>query len=340
MLPFVLGFVDTPVGPAPRVTATLTLRDDLGSIGARTGFTRNNYKITPGLYCLGDAGKNSPVLVTANYKLSFDALRKELMGQNLWILVVDTRGINVWCAAGKGTFSAEEIAYQVQRAQLDQIVSHRELLLPQLSANGVAAHELKKLCGFRGRFGPILAADIPEFLRTGETSETMRTVTFSLRERAVLVPLEVCMTLKHLFVAAVVFFVLSGISPDFFSLGLALNRGTVLLLATLMAIFAGAAATPLLLPWLPFRQFWLKGAVVGAIAALLLFAGLPLTSSIEKIAIFLWVSGSSAFLAMNFTGSTPFTSLSGVAKEMRPGLAFQISSTVLAILFWVAGPFM
>ncbi len=101
--------------------------------------TRNNYKVTPGLYGLGAAEGDSPVLVTANYKLSFDALRRELAGSNVWILVVDTRGINVWCAAGKGTFSAEEIAYQVARAQLDQIVSHRELLLPQLSANGVAA---------------------------------------------------------------------------------------------------------------------------------------------------------------------------------------------------------
>jgi len=98
-------------------------------------------------------------------------------------------------------------------------------------------------------------------------------------------------------------------------------------------------ATPLLLPWLPFRQFWLKGAVTGGLTALLLFVGLPPTSSIEMLALFLWISGCSAFLAMNFTGSTPFTSLSGVAKEMRHGLAFQISSVVLALLFWVVEPF-
>lgn len=321
------------------MTAVLTWRDRLGTIGARTGFTRNTYKITPGLYCLGDADAKAPVLVTANYKLSFDALRRELAGQNVWLLVIDTRGINVWCAAGKGTFSAEEIAYQVQRAHLEQVVSHRELILPQLSANGVAAHELKRLCGFRGRFGPILAADLPEFLRTGETTEKMRTITFTLRERAVLVPLEICIIWKQLAIASVIFFLISGISPGFFSPGLALSRGADLLLATLAAVLAGAVATPLLLPWLPFRQFWLKGAVIGGLAAMLLFAGQPSANSIEKIAIFLWISGCSAFLAMNFTGSTPFTSLSGVAKEMRQGLAFQISSTVLAMLFWLAGPF-
>ncbi len=323
----------------PQVKTALTLRDSLGTVGARTGLTRNNYKITPGLYCLGNADAKAPVLVTANYKLSFDALRRELAGQNVWLLVIDTRGINVWCAAGKGTFSTEEIAYQVQRAQLDQVVSHRELLLPQLSASGVAAHELRRLCGFRGRFGPILAADLPEYLRTGETTEKMRTITFTLRERAVLVPLELCIIWKQLTIAAVIFFLLSGISPGFFSPELALSRGMQLLLATLTAVLAGAVATPLLLPWLPFRQFWLKGAVMGGFAALLLWAGQSPTGTMEKLAIFLWISGCSAFLAMNFTGSTPFTSLSGVAKEMRKGLAFQISSTVLAMLLWLAGPF-
>jgi len=90
----------------------------------------------------------SPVLVTANYKLSFDALRKELAGLAIWILVIDTRGINVWCAAGKSTFSDDEIALQVQRAGLDKIVSHRELTLPQFGASGVASHKLKRKCGF------------------------------------------------------------------------------------------------------------------------------------------------------------------------------------------------
>jgi hypothetical protein len=321
------------------VASALTGRDMLGTIGARTGFARNDYKVTPGLYGLGEPKDDSAVLVTANYKLSFDALRRELGGMSVWILVVDTRGINVWCAAGKGTFSAEEIAYQVARAELDRIVSHRQLLLPQLSANGVAAHRLKELCGFRGRFGPILATDLPEFLRSGSADDKMRTVTFTLAERAVLIPLEICMLWKQLAIAALIFFLLSGISPDIFSAALAERRGVLAFIATLTAILAGAVVTPLLLPWLPFRQFWLKGAMVGGVAALLLVAGLPATPTIERFAILLWTSGCAAFLAMNFTGSTPFTSLSGVAREMRQGLVFQIGATLLALGCWVAGPF-
>ena len=66
----------------------------------RWSIGRNNYKIEPGIYALGSPDKNSEVLVTANYKLSFDTLRKNLTGLNVWILVLDTKGINVWCAAG------------------------------------------------------------------------------------------------------------------------------------------------------------------------------------------------------------------------------------------------
>lgn len=318
----------------------LSRSDRLGTIGARTGFGRTQYTVTPGLYCVGRPSEESPVLVTANYKLSFDALRKELQTISSWILVVDTRGINVWCSGGKGTFSAEEIAYQVKNARLDQLISHRELILPQLAANGIAARKLQKLCGFRGRFGPVLASRLPEFLETGTCSEDMRTVTFTLKERAALIPVEVCMLWKPLFALVLVFFVVSGISPALFSLQAAAVGALTLMTATFAAIFAGAVATPLLLPWIPFRQFWLKGAVLGGLSALpLLFVQVEAFGVVEKTALVVWISGCSSYLAMNFTGSTPFTSLSGVAREMRKGLGFQIISAVLALILWLSGPF-
>jgi hypothetical protein len=312
----------------------------LGTFGTRTGFARNDYKITPGLYCTGAPTAESPVLVTANYKLSFDALRIELPEISAWVLVIDTRGINVWCAAGKGTFSAEEIAYQVQNAELDKIVSHRNLILPLLSANGVAAREIKKLCGFKGRFGPVLASMLPEFLRTGENDEKMSSVTFTIKERAVLIPLEICMLWKQLFIALIAFFLLSGISSEFFSWDAAFDRGTTLLLATLSAVATGAVITPLLLPWTPFRQFWLKGAMLGGFGATMFLFFVNSSASLpEMIGLFLWITGCSSYLAMNFTGSTPFTSLSGVEKEMRRGLPFQMGTTLLAVILWLYSPF-
>jgi len=81
--------------------------------------------------------------------MSFDRLRGALAGRDAWILVLDTLGINVWCAAGKGTFGTAEIVRRVQEASLDQVVTHRTLVVPQLGAPGVTAHEVRSACGFR-----------------------------------------------------------------------------------------------------------------------------------------------------------------------------------------------
>lgn len=73
------------------------------------------YTIDPGLYALGNPDESSPVLVTANYKLTFDRLRQSLPKLDAWVLVLDTKGINVWCAAGKGTFGTGEVKVYFQR---------------------------------------------------------------------------------------------------------------------------------------------------------------------------------------------------------------------------------
>ncbi len=338
--PYVIGFVETAIAPVPRVSTTLSLLDYLGTLGARTGFLRNDYKVVPGLYCSGKPSAASPVLVTANYKLSFDSLRKELGDIDAWILVVDTRGINVWCAAGKGTFSSEEVAYQIRRCNLEQLVDHREVILPQLCGNGVAAHNLNKLCGFKGKFGPILASSIPEYLEKKENTKSMRTVTFTIAERAVLIPLEICMLFKPLLLCSILLFIFSGFSPDIFSMAAAISRGFLVVSATITGIIGGAALTPLLLPWVPCKQFWLKGAIVGALTAILFLgaAGVQLLT-LESIGLFFWITSCASYLGMNFTGSTPFTSLSGVEKEMRKGLPFQIITTILSLTCWFIAPF-
>ncbi len=338
---FVEGFIETPAGAIPRVACTLSPRDHLGTIGTRTGFTSNNYKIIPGLYCTGTPTKESPVLVTTNYKLSFDALRKELSGIDSWVLIIDTRGINVWCAGGKGTFSAEEIAYQVGKAELSKIVSHRNLILPLLSANGVTAVTLRKLCGFQGRFGPVLASMLPDFLANGSNSEEMSSVTFTLKERVALIPKEVCMLWKQLLSMVLLFFLLSGVSTEIFSFQAATSRSTTLLFATFSAIAAGSVATPIFLPWIPFRQFWLKGVTLGAISAVLFFSFTKTALALpETAALFLWITSCSSYLAMNFTGCTPYTSLSGVEKEMRRGLPIQVGSALTGAILWTLSPFM
>jgi len=171
-----------------------------------------DYSIDPGLYALGKPDRESPVLVSANYKMSFDALRSALPGRDLWIMALDTKGINVWCAAGKGTFGTEELAGRIESSGLKEVVSHRSLILPQLGAPGVAAHTVKKLSGFGVRYGPIMAADLPAYIDAGfKAASKMRLKTVPLRERAVLIPVELVETIKPTLIIAPVLFLLGGI---------------------------------------------------------------------------------------------------------------------------------
>ncbi len=341
MEPYVNGFVETPAGLVPRVRTTLLGSDIRETIVTRIGFGRSDFKVIPGLYCVGNPTPQSPVLVTANYKLTFDAVRKELGGLNVWILVADTRGINVWCAAGKDLFSTEEMIISVRSARLDEIISHREIILPQLGAPGVAAHKVRKGCGFKVIYGPIRAEDLPRFFKRGnKTDEAMRMVSFPIKDRAVLIPVEIFLLSKLLAITALASFVLSGFGPDFFSFSAAWTRGLGAVCATIFGILSGCAVVPLALNKLPWREFWPKGALTGAVAGIicaLLFSGT--LGYLESTALVLWTIAVSSYLAMNFTGSTPYTSPSGVESEMRRGIPIQAGTALLAITLWMIAPF-
>ena len=185
------GRVSTLAGEIPRVSTRWTLGDWLGRAMVRLGFRRMSYAIAPGLYAVGRPGANAPVLVSANYKLSFDVLRRAIEGLDAWILVLDTRGVNVWCAAGKGTFGTAELAHRVEATRLAQVVRHRRLVVPQLGAPSVAAHEVQRLTDFGVVFGPVRAGDIPAFLERGnEATAEMRRVSFGLLDRLEVAGLE------------------------------------------------------------------------------------------------------------------------------------------------------
>ena len=304
-----------------------------------------NYRVDPGLYALGSPDDKAPVLVTANYKMSFDRLREALPGRAAWILVLDTRGINVWCAAGKGTFGSKELVDRIGSSGLSQIVSHRELILPQLAGPGVSAHLVKKGSGFKLIYGPIRAIDLPAFLDEGfKATPSMRMKTFTTWERMVLIPMELVGALKTALLVLPLFFIVDSLwrSGGFWSN--AVNHGLYSTLAILIAVFAGAVLTPLLLPWLPGRAFSLKGLVPGVLASLTLmtlrWSGWNTWAGrIEIAAWFFLIPAISAYLAMNFTGASTYTSLSGVRKEMRWAVPLQIGAGTLGLGLWLGSHF-
>jgi hypothetical protein len=304
------------------------------------------YTIEPGLYALGKPDEQSPVLVTANYKMSFDKLREALPGRSMWILVLDTRGINVWCASGKGTFGTMELVGRVKSSGLNQVVSHRELILPQLSGPGVAAHHVAKLSGFKVIYGPIRAADLSAFLESGfKATAEMRLKTFTTSERMALVPMELVGSLKVGIIVIPVLFLLAFLGRSGEGWANALSHGLFFILAGLTAILAGVVLTPLLLPWVPGRAFSVKGLSVGilTVAALMVFRWndwITWTGRLEIVACLFLIPAASAYLAMNFTGASTYTSLSGVRKEMRWALPFEIGAGIVGLGLWLASNFM
>jgi CO dehydrogenase/acetyl-CoA synthase delta subunit len=343
--PFVVGSRRTSVGLVPGVSEHLFAADLLGAFKVRWGIGRMNYRVAPGLYALGEPDGESPVLVTANYKLTFDTLRSALPKRNLWILVLDTKGVNVWCAAGKGTFSTEEIVRQVESSHLADVVSHRRLIVPQLGAPGVAAHEVKRLCGFKVTYGPIRAQDVPAFIDQGfRALPEMRLKTFPLWERIVLIPIELVATMKYLLILAPALFFLGGFAGSGGYWANAMDHGLFAVASLLAAVAAGAVLTPILLPWLPGRAFAFKGLIAGIFVALLsAFLWKPdLTEWSSRMDILAWLFAGpalAAYLAMNFTGASTYTSLSGVKKEMRWAVPLEIAGGLIGVILWVASLF-
>jgi len=308
----------------PSVTSQISASNHWDHFLARWGINRDRHRVEPGLYALSNPTPDSPVFVTANYTLSFDALRSALAGIDAYIMALDTQGINVWCAAGKGTFGTDELVGRIEATRLQQVVRHRTLVLPQLGAPGVAAHEVKKRSGFRVEYGPVRAADLPEYLKTHQATPEMRRVSFGLRDRLVLIPVELVYVLIPL--------LLVGILLRF--------PGAV------ASILAGVVLFPILLPWIPTHDFSTKGLILGEavqppfVLAALLSQPMPVwwVQVGQMLVYLLALPAVTAYLALNFTGSTPFTSRTGVRREIFayiPAMAWMagIGGAALLVLY-------
>ncbi len=308
-------------------TGIITFANRWDHFLARAGVNRMARRVEPGLYALGQPAEETLVFVTANYRLSFDALRAALNGTDAYILVLNTQGINVWCAAGEGTFGTDELVRQVEAAALRDVVSHRVLILPQLGAPGVAAHEVKKRTGFKVEYGPVRAADLPAYLKTRQAPPEMRRVRFSLADRMTVALVDILKPLPLMVLIAAILFLVGGPLPA---------------LAVILATLAATVLFPALLPWLPTRDFSTKGFVLGGLVALPLAAvalgtppalgWLPLARALMYL---LAVPPAVAYLALLFTGSTTFTSRTGVRREIFayiPVMAWMFGAGVLLAL--------
>jgi hypothetical protein len=137
----------------------------------------------PRLIEVGKPGRDSPVLVTCNYDFTVRRVLRALHGQNAYLLVVPTRGINVWCAAAGGLFTAHQVISMLRASGIGDKVDHRRLILPQLSATGVERKLVELRTGWHIVFGPVYARDLPAYLMTERKTNEMRQVRFPLISR-------------------------------------------------------------------------------------------------------------------------------------------------------------
>jgi hypothetical protein len=335
------GTIATPGGMAQIASTDLSRADIWGMVKSRASAFRMSYIVPPGMYAVGGPTKDSDVFVSANYKMSFDILRRELKGMNAWVLVLDTKGINVWCAAGKGTFGTDELVKRIIEAKLDAVVSHRRIILPQLGAVGVNAGEVRKKTGFRVSFGPVDARDISAYVEAGYKKTTeMSTAKFSMFDRMVLTPMEINPVMKKFpwFAAAVL--LIFGLQPSGILFQQAWYGGLPFLVLGLLSVFSGAFLTPVLLPFVPFRSFAIKGWLMGLASVFFVtqWSGFFNMQNLLLLAIaFILFPALSSYIALQFTGSTTFTGMSGVKRELKISIPLYFGalglSLVLLVLF-------
>ncbi|MBI5116309.1 methyltransferase domain-containing protein [Candidatus Poribacteria bacterium] len=310
--------------PSPPLLLPDRLPRWLEMLGVICSYLSLPFKSVPmrtGLYRIGNPNKTSPVLVTANYLLTFTSVRKHLKGLDCYLLVIDTRGINVWCAAGEGNFSAQEICNSLSATRAGEAVAHRKLILPKLSANGVRYRDVKRLSGWDAVFGPVYARDIPEYLNAGATrSDHMERVRFDFPERLRLsVPF--ALFVAFWLVLPLVFFrhLYSPVVP---LIGLAVSL-----------IF------PLAFYLLPTNQFFKKALVLGVVGSLaaglyLLSAGAQARDIVQWSLIIMFLT---IFISMDFSGMTPVSNHSRIREEFYvalPLLGLIVISYIGVSLLW------
>lgn len=140
--------------------------------------------IKTGLHRVGNPGRQSPVLVTCNFYITVRRLIRKLDGMDVWLLIADSKGVNVWCAAGGEEFNTRSVVSAIKTSDIQDLVDHRNMIISPLSAPGVQAKEVQKQTGWSIRWGPVRIEDIHAYLKNNQQrSEEMKRVTYTWRER-------------------------------------------------------------------------------------------------------------------------------------------------------------
>ena len=273
-------------------------------------------KHKPGLYSVGRPDKEAPVFVTGNFALTVQRVVKVLDGKlDAWLLVVDSAGINVWCAAGGGFFTADKILSAMTINPLEEVVKHRDLILPQLAAVGVDGNRIREEAGWNVLWGPVDAQDLPAYVESDfRKSDRMRRVTFPWLKRLEMV---------------------SG-TLGFYGLMLLIPIAIFwrqILIPTAIAMIAISIFYAIFLPWLPGRDGLAKAiplttlAILGVIIHYFFWDSVPAGELFNRV---MGISALSIFIAGEFQGMSPL-----MRGEQANWIPEVIIAVFLGLLYWL-----
>ncbi|MEA1978825.1 MAG: corrinoid protein-associated methyltransferase CpaM, partial [Chloroflexota bacterium] len=300
-----------------RLTAKRTLRTVLIDLWASLFRILPPYpQVKPGVYAVGEPGRESPLLVTGNFELTVRRLVRAIEGElDAWILVVDSGGINVWCAAGGGFLTADKIIGALHISGLSDFLKHHTLILPQLCANGVEGWRIREQTGWGVHWGPARAVDIPEYLARGRNkTDGMRWVTFPLRDRLEMTAVTLGLYALLILIPIAIFW-------------------RSMFWPTLFAMAALAAFYAVTLPWLPGKDGLAKSLTLALIAlvGMLVYSTIWDPASIDVLfARAIGITALSVFIAAELQGMSPLMR----GEQANWGWEAVIGG-LLAITYWL-----
>ncbi|NOZ08294.1 MAG: methyltransferase domain-containing protein [FCB group bacterium] len=207
--------------------------------------------VEPGLRLIGNPNRNSPVIVTANFHLTVRRVERALHGENVFLLVAPSNGINVWCASCGGEFTSHSILSVLKTSRIAERIDHHRIILPQFSAPGIDRKLLKTETGLVAVFGPAYARDIPAYLKSAPSLYKHNQADFSFSFR-----MEMLLSMNFIIWMA------AGAIASFSGLKALLNFSLAFWGAGFL-LYAGY-------PLLPGNSGWLKALYLSAFEILLL----------------------------------------------------------------------
>jgi acetyl-CoA decarbonylase/synthase complex subunit gamma len=122
--------------------------------------------VTQGIYEIGDPDKDSPVLATSNFSLTYFIVSGEIEGSRVpsWLLIMDTEGLSVMTAWAAGKFSGDALGMFVKKCGIADKIAHKKIIIPGYAA-AISGEMEEELPDWDVIIGPRDASLIPKFLK-------------------------------------------------------------------------------------------------------------------------------------------------------------------------------